>query len=372
MKEPFFPLRRGVSPETLLLQVKNTAPFIFGPQAAGAPPYIQRLNAYAGEELDHQDYFQLCLCAHWATAGTYVPTDVDNAIRENLWKMEPDTEKLKRMAEMTLEAGQWDYTPVTARLAVAPPASSGPGARISTHEGTWFSVAVGAYAALREACPAKAEEVAHAIMTEAEREVNVFKTIHADSDGLELLRACALLAHNFGDLDRVADMWRLPQADPLYRQVYNAASPASPLFAGWLAYAGRLNQKHMAPENHRHYALREARCLRRRAEFLLPVGPFFDGWGQGLAGSLKRNGEDLSEIVQALLNGWERLKGPVGYARALTGIIETFPGGLAKLSAFLPAKDARTLKSGPLRALCSIPRPRFEAQWASYWKRDQP
>ena len=140
MKESRWPLRRGVAPATLLEQVKNTAPFVFEPGFPDEPyPYLRRLRAYAGEELDHAAYFELALCAHWATAGTYVPTDVDNAIRDKLWRMEQAPETLERMGRLTLEAGTWDYAPVTARLALSKKTG-----RLSTHEGTWFSVAVGA------------------------------------------------------------------------------------------------------------------------------------------------------------------------------------------------------------------------------------
>jgi hypothetical protein len=357
-----------VAPQTLLAQVRNTAPFIFESDSpAPAQSYIRRLREYKGEEIDHAAYFELALCAHWATAGTYVPTDVDNAIRDKLWRMDQPPETLERMGRLALQAGRWDYSPVTARLARSKQAG-----RLSTHEGTWFSVAVGAYAALRGPFPALARELLEAVLAEAEREVAVFKALHAEGDSLEILRACALLAHNFGDLDRVADMWELPEEDPLRRALYNAAHPASTLYGGWLAYAGRLNQRHMAPENHRHYALRAARGLRRKAAYLLPVGPFFDGWGELLGKDETLPPEDLAEAVRALIDGWQRLAGPVGYARALAGILEAFPGGLQRLSGFIPSRDARTLKSGPLRALCSLPRSRFEAQWAHHWKKDSP
>ena len=358
-----FPLRRGVAPDLLVSQVRNTAPFLFEPGAALSGPkrtYLRELLAYDGGELGHRDYFRLCLCAHWATAGTYVPTDVDNAIRLKHWKMDEAQGQLGAMVGDVLEAASWDYLPVTARLA-----RTGPEV-VATHEGTWFSVAVGAYAAVKDAEPEDARKVLEAVISEAQREAALFGRLLEAGDGLELLRACALLAHNFGDLDRVTDMWALPEHDELRRAVYKAAAPNSKLFGGLPAKAGALNQKLTALENHRHYALREARCLRRRADFLLPVGPFFDGLGEHLARELPP--ADLGEVVRALIDGWQRLNGPVGYARALAGILEAFPGGLTKLAGAIPGRDVRILKAGPLRALCSIPRARFEAQWAAQAK----
>lgn len=355
-----FPLRRGVAPDLLVSQVRNTAPFIFEPGADLSGPkraYLRELLAYDGREVGHRDYFRLCLCAHWATAGTFVPTDVDNAIRMKHWKMDEAQGLMEAMADDVLEAATWDYRLVTARLAQCE------GELVATHEGTWFSVAVGAYAAVKGSDPERGRKLLEAVLAEASREAALFGRLLEAGDGLELLRACALLAHNFGDLDRVADMWELPEDDELRRAVYKAAAPGSKLFGGLPAKAGLLNQKLTAVENHRHYALREARCLRRRADFLLPVGPFFDAWGEHLARQLPI--DDLGDVVRYLIDGWQRLKGPVGYARALTGILEAFPGGLTKLAGAIPGRDVRILKAGPLRALCSIPRERFEAQWAA-------
>src|SRR5207302_1116259 len=111
--------RRGIAPAILLEQVRITAPFIFSTPYPDEPgfAYLRRLQAYDGEELDHLSYFQLCLCAHWATAGTYVPTDVDNAIRMKLWLMDEAAQAFSAMGDLVLQALRWDYRPVTARLA---------------------------------------------------------------------------------------------------------------------------------------------------------------------------------------------------------------------------------------------------------------
>lgn len=348
----------SIAPETLLGLVRNTAPFIFEtafPDGAGSS-YLRLLQAARDPSPPPAAYYHLCLAAHWATAGTYVPTDVDNAIRHKLWQ-EASPQDTEAMVDLVLAALRWDYSYVTARVARSPS-----GQIVSTHEGTWFSVAVGAYAAAKRARSAKAEEVLAAMVAEAEREAGLFRELCEAEDGLGTLKASALLAHNFGDLDRVADQWQLPKDDPLVRSLYDAASPDSKLFAGWPAHAGKVNQRFMAPENHRHYALRKPRCLRRAAQFLLPVGPFFDDWGAAVAGGLPA--EDVGEVVRALLDGLPRLPGTVGYARALAGIQERFPGGFEELRRVITAKDARELRAGPLRALCSVSKERFEAQWS--------
>jgi hypothetical protein len=349
----------AIAPALLLEQVRAAVPFVFdGPEpAAPSLRYLRVLRAWNGERLDALGYYELCLCAHWATAGSFLPTDVDNAIRWKLWQ-ETQPGLVEEQARLVLEALNWDYAPVTARRA-------GAGAlRLSTHEGTWFSVAVGAYAACRGPLPALADAVLEAMRGEADREARAWAEAEARG-GIEALKACALIAHNFGDLDRVADQWELPADAPLRRALYDAAKPGSPLYAGALGRAGELNRRHMGADNHRHYPLRAPRGLRKSADLLLPVGPFFDDWGGVVARHPALTPEDVGEAARALVDGWERLHAPAGYARALAGLLGAFPGGFSRLKAFVPGRDARLLSSGPLRAAIDLPRARFEAQWAN-------
>ena len=352
----------GIAPGGLLEQVRNTAPFLFeaapypekGPQA-----YLRRLQDADARPRNASDYYALCLSAHWATAGTFVPTDVDNAIRWRLWQ-DASPAQVAAFAGHVLDAVTWDYVPVTGRTIRAPG-----GEPLSTHEGTWFSVAVGAYAAARAKDPVLARRVLDAMLTEAERERAVFAAIVAAGDGVAVLKACALIAHNFGDLDRVADQWELPPDDDLKRALYDAAKPGSPLYGGLLGWAGELNQRFLGADNHRHYPLREPRCLRRSADLLIGVGPFFDDWGRRVARHPALSREDVAEVVRALLDGWTRLHGPAGYARALAGILEAFPGGRSALAKLLPGADRRQLESGAIKAVMDLPQERFEAQWAN-------
>lgn len=347
----------SIAPTLLIEQVRQAAPFLFdGPPPEGpAYRYLRVLRAYDGRELNALEYYELCLCAHWATAGSFVPTDVDNGIRWKHWQdVQPGL--VEEQAKLVLEALNWDYAPVTAKI-------TGTGdRRVSTHEGTWFSVAVGAYAACLEAKPAFSTVVLDVMKKEAEREDRAYA---ACGDGVELLKTSALIAHNFGDLDRVVDQWELKPGDALRTALYDAAKPGSPLFGGRLGRAGILHQKHMGADNHRHYPLRAARGLRKSADLLLPVGPFFDDWGRKIGKHPALTPEDVAEAVRCLLDGWTRLHEPVGYARALSGILEVFPGGRRALIKLLPSKDGRMLESGPLKAALDVPQARFEAQWAN-------
>ncbi len=356
--------RRGIDPALLLDQVRTGAPYVLETDWDAAPEraYLRRLRDYKGDELDVVSYFRLCASAHWATAGCFVPTDVDNTIRYKLWNLEGVTlEERLAMADVVIDAVRWDYRPVTARKAFLGEEC------VATHEGTWFSVAAGAYASLRKESPRKAAEVLDVALAEARREAAFFERLYRGGAPIETLKATALLAHNFGDFDRVMDQWGLPQDDRMRVLCYDAAKPAARLFGGWPALAGEINKFCMAPENHRHLPLRAARGLRRKAALLLPVGPFYDDWGRTVA---REEPATVAEAVRALLDGWERQKvKAAGYPRGLSGILDAFPGGLSRLAGFIPSKDERLLKSGPLRAAIDVPRARFEAQWANLLRR---
>ena len=84
----------GVAPNILLQHVEHGAPFLFNDGVDLTLPrrgYISKLiaakkNMKSLQNLNLKDYFDLCLSAHWATAGSFVPTNVDNQIREGLWR----------------------------------------------------------------------------------------------------------------------------------------------------------------------------------------------------------------------------------------------------------------------------------------------
>jgi hypothetical protein len=341
----------------LVEQVRNTMPYLFAEESKGfeAFPYLARMRAACADPdrpLSHEDYFLVCLSAHHATVATYVPTDVDSQIRFKLWHPALPTPVLQQMAEHVRESRNWDWTPVSTRYARSPRS----GEKMSGHNGEWFSTAVAAYGAMRKRDAAIAADTAGEILREVQRELTIFSDARAAREGIEMMRAAAVIAHNFGDLQRVLDMWQIEARDPLADSFTKAKDcPAHQA-------AFELNRRWMAAENHRHFSLRKSRSLRVSPDLLLPLGPFFDDWGTLL--SRRLTPEDLAEVIEALIEGWQWLKGTaVGYCRALAGIEESFPGGLNRLGAYLPVRVLREWKAGALRTGCAVPRRRFEEQW---------
>ena len=131
-----------------------------------------------------------------------------------------------------------------------------------------------------------------------------------------------------------------------------------------------MNRAFIAAENHRHFALRGPRALRRSVDLLLPMAPFLDQWGTRVATHPGLSSEDVAAVVEALYSGWEKLKGPDGlkithaYPRAVAGILDAYPGGMSALSEILPARVERNLRTGLFRSLVAVPEPRFTEQWA--------
>ena len=362
--------QRGVDPETLLGLIENTAPFLFRDRKP-ATPYTEIVlaakdaNAKGKLKLSHFDYFSLCLAAHYTTVATFVPTDVDNQIRKNLWDQPLPEGVTEAMAELALKSLAWDFRPVTARYA------SSDGAYVCGHQGEWFSVTVGAYAAHREKNPELAELVRDAIVKEVKAEAELFLRLKKAKDGIGLLKASTAIAHNLGDLDRVIDQWSLPEGDALRKAAYKLGHEKNAGFGPLqeeLLTAGNLNKAFMASENHRHYPLRKPKCLRRSVDFLLPLGPFFDSWGETLSRHPLLSPEEVAEVAEALLDGFDRLSSPkvplYGYARALGGIQRAFRGGPARLTDHLPSKAAKALSKGLIAEINRAPKETFETQWA--------
>ncbi len=256
-------------------------------------------------------------------------------------------------------AASWDVTPVSKRWVKSPVT----GEILSGHKGEWFSVACAAYCAVRAPLPELATDLAGDILREVLREEQIFTDFVRARDGIGVLTAATIIAHNLGDLDRVLDIWNLPATDPLRDGVYKRGHGSSGTSV--LELAGRLNKEFMAVENHRHFALREPRCLRLHQDLLLPTAPFFDAWGAKVARHPGLSAEEKAGVAAALIEGWDRLKGvPQGYARALAGLESAFPGGPAAFQRLLPARWGRILKAGKLRAQVAVSSGAFEAGFA--------
>src|SRR5580700_2948201 len=221
-------LRRGIAPELLLSQVENTMPYLFEAQGEGAPlalesfPPAQVLRSFAAEPskaLSHFEYFRLCVSSHYLTCGTPVPTDVDNQIRSKLWPAELPLAAALPMADLVLESRGWDFVAVTARFVRGPAGTPWQSEALSGHLGEWFTLSAAAYCALGRyrdpAAQAKRLELLEAVGSEVRRHSEVFGALWRAGEGLACLKASASIAHNFGVLDRVMDMWSLSAGDPL-------------------------------------------------------------------------------------------------------------------------------------------------------------
>lgn len=331
----------GIAPNLLLKDVEVTAPFLFqGEIDTGGEKkeYLRKLIFYKKnlgqlKSINLNEYFYLCMAAHWTTAGTFVPTNVDNQIREGLWKHQNIQRHIEKMARITIDSWTWDYEDVTNRKSY----NESRGQVMSTHEGTWLSVAIGAYAALEKHGKAELlKEMEEIILAEVEKEEKLLLELREKKDHINFLRSTALMAHNFGDLDRVIDQWQMPVDHPFRKRVYKLGHELNENYSPILVYAGEVNKAFLSVENHRHMSMRQAKCLRRSKDFLIPVGPFMDQWGRTLGGSKKLSLEEKGEIVLALFEGWKRQDQAQGYIRAFRGILESLPEGLDSLVRFIP------------------------------------
>ncbi len=348
----------GIAPKLLLKDIEVTAPFLFkgeistdGPMRAYLAKLVQyKKNPSALKTMDLSEYFHMCLAAHWSTAGTFVPTNVDNQIREGLWK-HPDINKyIERMGQLTIESWSWDYSQVTNRKSYNPHN----GQVMSTHEGTWLSVAIGGYIALKRKNHPMAQDVADVILAEIEKEEKLLIELRERRDHINFLRSSALMAHNFGDLDRVIDQWMM-EADDLFRlRIYKLGHQLNAAYSPILAYTGQVNKKFLSVENHRHMSMRQARCLRRSHRFLIPVGPFMEEWGRVLAGAADLTGAEKAEIIAALFEGFNRQNQAKGYARAYHGFLTALPGGLESLVRELPFDLPLEIKKSPFNKIAAM------------------
>ncbi len=357
--------QKGIAPNILLKHVENTAPFLFEGEidtSTDSRKYLEKIRFYKKnlkllKNQDLHDYFHLCLCAHWATAGTFVPTDVDNQIREGLWNHGTIGKYIDRMVKTTIEAWKWDYSPMTNRVSY----NTLP---MSTHEGTWLSVAIGAYCAtVKQNRPNLTADLEEVILAEIRKEEEILLKLKEDQDHINFLRAAPLMAHNFGDLDRVIIQWDMDLDNPFIKKIYKLGHQIHPEYSEILVYTGKVNKAFTSKENHRHMALRVPKCLRRSHKFLIPVGPFMDDWGEAIveAGILSLG--EIGEIVAALYDGFLRQEEAFGYARGFRGILNKLENGLASLESSLPFDLVRDIKKSQFFKLSEISRSTFEDQY---------
>jgi len=375
-------VRRGVAPSLLLEQTRNTAAWaLSGPEALRESALDRLLSAPALEARWRGpealfDYFGLMLAAHYTTVATFVPTDVDTHIRYHVWQEMDDAATLEAALAIVDEAAGWSVRAVSARVVDVPGLVSSVGLppEIYGHAGEWFSVRAGA---LGRALAVGADAVASRLVLQIERELvheaECFARARA-VDPLIALQVAYTIAHNTGDLSRVIEAW--PKGTPhknemLARYARLAHAEATGALLGEhkreIELAGVVNKRVMAPENHRFFALREPRPLRTSRAFILPLGPFLEGWARVLAESALEPRE-LGQIVTALIHGTESTPGSVSYLRALAELHRRRPGGLDALSVELPARYRKLVQKGPVRDALRIDPAQWDARLIKAWK----
>ena len=348
-----------ISPETLLSQVLNTAPYLKSRlpgretgrliELGGTPEGFLRVLAnwenihspglHHAEQL--QDYFALCLSCHHATVATFVPTDVDTKIRGIAWRETPDAEVLKPMLRFALAARSWTEEGISTRAVRG----------VSGHNGEhWSAIAGGLGRMLELGDTASAEEAQAAIEEEIDREQAVFDQAAGERDAeLDLLRLSMTLAHNRGDLTQGMGFWKkTPLTSPLLDHLSKR---------GEFALAVRMYQETgLSAEGHRHYPLRPVKALRRSPATLLPLCPFLDEWG-GVVARL----EESDEVLAALVTGCRKLEGQQGYYRAIAGMHSVSASAFDRAASRMPNATQRLLRGAEMRKLIDVPRLSFES-----------
>lgn len=353
----------GIAPNLLLKDIEVTAPWIFQGEielAGERKEYLRKLIFYKKnlkqlQYVNLAEYFSICMSAHWATAGTFVPTNVDNQIREGLWRHGEVGKYIEKMARITIDSWTWDYSQVTNRKSFNTKTQE----VMSTHEGTWLSVAIGAYCALvKNKRMSLAEEVYEVILQEVAKEEKLLLELQLTRDHINFLRSSALMAHNFGDLDRVIDQWEMDHQDPKVLRIYKLGHRPNESYSKILAFAGNVNKHLLSVENHRHMSMRQSKALRRSHHFLIPVGPFFESWGETLGSSDLLTTSEKAEIIVALYDGFNRQDLARGYVRAFRGMLHSL-GGMEEMENHLAYDFVLELKKSKFFELSMVSEQEF-------------
>ncbi|NOU28117.1 MAG: hypothetical protein HOO96_09460 [Polyangiaceae bacterium] len=348
----------GITPTLLFEQVKNTAPW-----ALALEPVLPAVKVLRGAaELEPrwrkgeaaEEYLVFLLAAHFTTVATFVPTDVDQRIRQHVWTNLAGA-RLASAIERTLEVAAWDVRPVTERHVDLDDEV------LAGHQGEWFSVLSGALGrALSLGDAASADRARAWIEAELTREARLVQYARKHGTPQELLSVVTTVAHNLGDLSRVVDTWSPAiAASDVGRRYARLGHEDGARFDGAFVYAGALNKQLMALENHRFLPLRGPRALRRERAFLLPFGPYFYDWGKTLGATPLLADEERAEILQALLGVHERRTEENGCLRAIAGMNAGYPGGVDKLGKLLSAEGRMAMQRGGVRQALRRSEPEF-------------
>jgi hypothetical protein len=350
-------LKNGISNSVLVAQVRNTAAWLWQDPAAAAVTGL--LDEAVDEPLDDGPsllrVLRLRLAAHYATVATFVPTDVDAHIRHHLWVAIGDPEVFAAARGLIAEAVAREPALVSERVTDG----------LSGHDGEWLSVRAGALGrALVLGLDDEAASLAAEIDAELDREERAFSAaLERGAAATTTLALATTVAHNLGDLSRVVEAWPRGAQGRGYEERYTRLGHSdAPQGRASFVLAGALNKEHMALENHRFLALRKPRALRRSRELLLPVGPWFDVWGEALSASPHLDDGDRAEVVAALIDMHLRWPEQQGCLRALAGLHRVTRGGLSHYATALPARTRKEIARGRIRAALDVTREQFDAR----------
>lgn len=308
-------------------------------------------------EAQRVDFFALCMASHFSTVATYVPSDVDSKIRGHCWE-DPSEDVLRAQFEIVKHALRWNVKQVSRRTVTVADVEARP---LSGHDGEWLGVLCGAYGAfLKRKNAALAQEARDLIVQELEREAALFRHLRLNpastTNDLLLLKAAAILTHNVGDVDQGLGYWYDEESasTPVPAVLIENKLSLSRLaherydrFGGEFGRAKAVYKELLSAEGHRHYPLREAKCLRKIPELMLPHGPFFEGWGRSVASHPGLGYEDKLLVLRQLLRGCDStskawcVPNQLGYFRALNGFASV--ANLDKMSKDL-GPEANVLK----------------------------
>jgi hypothetical protein len=371
-------IRGFVAPQTLLNEVRNTAPWLpagdFGTNAdvlrlaRGEFGFRNVLSAFreGGVTRDGSrtlDYFAFCLACHHATVATFIPTDVDTKIRGLLWRLVKDPAALDPMIEVAEAFIRWDVASVSKRTVAVERLGVFAG-----HHGEHLSVLVAALGrAIHLSRADLAERVRAHIEAELNREAAGLDALLASAGReLDVLRMAAVMTHNAGDIDQSISFW--PQspahtiaATDLRKLAHENVKP----WNGRFALAARIYKPTLAPEGHRNYPLRPIKALRQSFDFLIETAPFLDDWGRRIATDDRLTDPDRSEVLEALVAGCQKIAGQRGYQRAIAGMIDGLGNRLDTVVSGMPARARSSFKDPEIRKAVAIPRLSFESSLKS-------
>lgn len=370
-----------ISPAGLLDLIWNTAPYLkdslpavepadspLAP-AKGPEGFLRILAAvHADPEARHDTpetallwYFALCLASHHGTVATYVPTDVDSKIRGLLWRETKDTETLRAMFRLGVAMHGWTLNGYSLRTI-----DCGVHGIVSGHDGEWLSVMAGALGRFMALGDDEYVALSHsAIHEELIREARAFADVClAPGRELDTMRMAMSVIHNLGDLNQGISFWSGPgKKSASALQFERLAQENVTGYSGFFQWPGDLYKELLASEGHRHYPLRAVKPLRRSAKLMLPLGPFLDEYGAGLATSKELSAAEKVEALEAIVRGCKKVPGQMGYYRAIAGFREASTRVFDDSVARMPASSQKILKEPELRQKIAVARRSFESTY---------